>query len=67
MTSKRAKERVSVSCSKCGRSETCAKGGIPAGWSLETEGKRILYTCPECLRVNLRALEAKLPQEYWEW
>ena len=54
-------------CSRCGTSERCLAGGIPAGWSLATEGARIQYICADCARRNLRAIEAKLPEEYWEW
>jgi hypothetical protein len=62
---KRAREtRV---CLRCGASEDCLPGGIPAGWSIDVEGKRVRYVCVGCVRQNLRAIEGKLPEEYWEW
>lgn len=54
-------------CSKCGVTEECPDGGLPAGWSFEFEDGRLTYTCTSCLRANIRAIEAKLPQEYWEF
>lgn len=40
---------------------------MPPGWSLEVTERGNEFTCGPCLRSNLRAIEAKLPQEYWEW
>lgn len=40
--------------------------GIPTGWSFATEGKRVEYQCPTCVRTNIRAIEGKLPEEWWE-
>lgn len=54
------------SCSRCGTTAEADGDGIPLGWSMETEGKRVLYTCPDCIRRNIRAIEGKLPQEWWE-
>lgn len=42
------------------------EGGMPEGWSMAVEGKRIEYQCPPCVRVNIRAIEGKLPMEWWE-
>ena len=53
-------------CSRCGTTAEAPEGGLPAGWSFETENKRVLYTCGDCLRRNIRAIEGKLPQEWWE-
>lgn len=53
-------------CARCGTSERCLPGGIPAGWSIATERGEVEYVCQECVRRNLRAIEAKLPTEYWE-
>jgi hypothetical protein len=42
--------------------------GLPTGWSFAVEagGKRMTYTCPDCTRANIRSIEGKLPEEYWE-
>ena len=29
-------------------------------------GRRVEYLCVECARTNIRAIEGKLPEEYWE-
>jgi hypothetical protein len=67
MPAKRKDEQVVRTCSRCGTQERCADGGLPAGWSMEVADKRVTYMCPTCARANLRAIEAKLPEEYWEW
>jgi hypothetical protein len=33
---------------------------------MATEGKRVEYQCGPCVRANIRAIEGKLPQEWWE-
>lgn len=58
--------RVNRTCSRCGTAGTCAKDGLPPGWSIATAGKRVEYLCPACVRSNIRAIEGKLPEEYWE-
>jgi hypothetical protein len=30
------------------------------------EDGRMLFECGPCVRRNIRAIEAKLPQEWWE-
>lgn len=54
-------------CSRCGRTEACAEGGLPAGWSMGMEGRRVEYLCPACARGNIRAIEGRLTEEYWEF
>ena len=50
---------------------------MPEGWSLDVDrdrpgpsgqgsGKRVQYLCGPCTRDNVRSIEAKLPQEWWE-
>lgn len=31
-----------------------------------TERKRVEYQCVGCVRSNIRSIEGKLPEEYWE-
>jgi transposase len=62
----KASQPASRTCSLCGLTERCAAGGIPPGWSFSVEGKRTQYICPACARANIRAIEGKLPEEYWE-
>ena len=59
-------EPTSRTCSRCGRTESCAPGGIPPGWTVGFERKRVEYLCVDCARSNIRAIEGKLPEEYWE-
>jgi len=40
--------------------------GIPMGWSFNMEDDRMVHLCPACVRANIRAIESKLPQEWWE-
>ncbi len=57
---------AAVVCSLCGTAGDCAPGAIPPGWSILTEEARLQYVCVTCSRANLRAIEGKLPTEYWE-
>jgi hypothetical protein len=59
---------VTRTCSHCGRWEEAPQDDVmPLGWSfgIETDG-RLTYACPDCVRANIRAIEGKLPEEYWE-
>jgi hypothetical protein len=58
-------EDVVRTCSACGTQATAPEGGVPEGWSMATERKRVTYQCPSCVRTHLRAIEGKLPEEYW--
>lgn len=53
-------------CARCGTQAECPDDGLPDGWSMATEGKRVEYHCGPCVRANIRAIEGKLPQEWWE-
>ncbi|HJR19770.1 MAG TPA: hypothetical protein VJ922_08640 [Actinomycetota bacterium] len=54
-------------CSRCGRTEACPEGGLPPGWSMGMEGRRTEYLDPGCARANIRAIEGRLTEEYWEF
>jgi hypothetical protein len=53
------------SCSRCGAPPDGA-GELPAGWSLVTDERGVHLLCLECTRANVRSIEAKLPEEWWE-
>lgn len=51
-----------VHCALCGRSAPT----LPLGWMTETDPRRgVVVHCDTCARENLRAVEAKLPREWW--
>lgn len=52
-------------CARCGTFGDAADGGMPEGWSLDTADQRVQYVCAVCTRANVRAIEAKLPEEWW--
>ncbi|MEA3077408.1 MAG: hypothetical protein QOF60_2316 [Actinomycetota bacterium] len=54
-------------CSYCGTQVEAPADGLPEGWSLVTENRRVEYQCPTCVRANIRSIEGKLPEEYWEY
>jgi hypothetical protein len=54
------------SCSRCGVSAEGPENGGPEGWSFGVEGGRMTWTCGPCIRRNIRAIEGKLPEEWWE-
>ena len=53
-------------CARCGTQAECPDDGLPEGWSMATEGKRVEYHCGPCVRANIRSIEGKLPEEWWE-
>ena len=55
----------SENCSRCGAPSDC-EGSLPAGWSLVTDERGVGLLCLECTRANVRSIEAKLPEEWWE-
>jgi hypothetical protein len=63
----KAEPTFSRTCSRCGTTERCPEGGLPPGWSVSMEGRRVEYLCPSCARANIRAIEGRLTEEYWEF
>lgn len=59
-------EKIYRTCSRCGTQELSSPDGLPDGWSIGTDGKRMEYLCGQCLRMNIRNVESSLPQEWWE-
>lgn len=53
-------------CARCGVQATVEEGSLPQGWSMVTENKTLEFHCGECVRANIRAIEGKLPSEYWD-
>lgn len=41
-------------------------GGVPDGWSFAVDNGRMTYQCSPCVRENIRAIEGKLPEEWWQ-
>jgi hypothetical protein len=41
------------------------EAGIPLGWSLSTSERGRVLTCPQCVRDNVRSIEAKLDEAWW--
>jgi hypothetical protein len=53
-------------CGRCGAPAPGATDGLPAGWSLATERRGVLLLCATCTRANLRAIEGRLGEEWWD-
>jgi hypothetical protein len=53
-------------CSRCGTMAEGPEDGLPEGWAFEVEDGRMVWTCGPCVRRNIRAVEAKLAQEWWD-
>jgi hypothetical protein len=53
-------------CARCGAMAEAPADGLPHGWSLATSDRGLDRLCPECTRTNIRSIEAKLPEEWWE-
>lgn len=52
----------SVTCARCG---TVAVE-LPLTWSSSAERRGTLYYCDRCSRENLRAIEGRLDEQWWE-
>lgn len=57
-------DEPTVHCSRCGRA---AEGETPADWSWATGRRGLEPLCPDCTRGNLRAIEGRLSEEWWEY
>ena len=55
-----------VLCSRCGAVPDDPDAEVPAGWSFQTGRRGTEWLCLRCTRDNVRAIEAKLPEEWWE-
>jgi DNA-directed RNA polymerase subunit RPC12/RpoP len=64
--SKPSEDLVAVYCSRCGTTGQTVRGGVPLSWSVGFGGGRLEYICAACARTNIRAIEGKLPEEWWE-
>ena len=53
-------------CARCGAAAPGPADGLPTGWSLATERRGVLLLCATCTRANLRAIEGKLAEEWWD-
>jgi hypothetical protein len=53
-------------CAHCGATSDAAGDSLPLGWSLVTDERGMSRLCIECTRRNVRSIEAKLPEEWWE-
>jgi hypothetical protein len=38
----------------------------PPTWSMQVSERGQIWLCETCTRDNLRSIEAKLPEEWWE-
>jgi hypothetical protein len=57
---------MSPTCSRCGATADGDPDSLPAGWSLVSDERGVGSLCAECTRTNIRAIEGKLPEEWWE-
>jgi len=55
-----------ATCSRCGAFEDSDEDALPTGWSLVTDKRGVGLVCLDCTRTNIRSIEAKLPEEWWE-
>ena len=53
-------------CARCGKVPEGEADDLPPGWSFGTGRRGIEWMCLDCTRTNVRAIEAKLPEEWWE-
>ncbi|MGV1007050.1 MAG: hypothetical protein ACOYBY_00380 [Dermatophilaceae bacterium] len=51
-------------CATCGR-QPAPQEPSDLTWTRGQEGGRTVWTCPECSRRHLRAIEGKLDSQWW--
>lgn len=49
-------------CSMCG---TVALNAYALGWTMDMTIRGVSHICPDCTRMNTRAIEGKLDQDWW--
>jgi hypothetical protein len=54
-----------TACRMCGAMDD-GDAELPEGWSLVTDERGVGLLCITCTRSNIRSIEAKLPEEWWE-
>jgi hypothetical protein len=52
-------------CTRCGATSLSTEDGLAVGWSLATTERGVDRLCADCTRDNLRAIEARLDEEWW--
>lgn len=52
-------------CARCGATAAEPADGLPAGWSLAASERGLDRLCDRCTRQNVRAIEARLDEEWW--
>ena len=52
-------------CARCGASAPAADDGLPVGWSVASSDRGVDRLCADCTRTNVRAIEARLEEEWW--
>lgn len=56
-----AARRAPIACAWCG----AMAEQPPVTWTMQTGERGVEWMCQECTRANLRALEGRLPTEWW--
>jgi hypothetical protein len=54
-----------VTCVVCGTVADADSESIPLGWSMSASERGKVLTCPQCVRDNVRSIEAKLDEAWW--
>jgi len=57
--------RTPSTCARCGAAGEAAPDGLPEGWSLASSDRGVDRLCADCTRENVRAIEARLDEEWW--
>jgi len=56
---------MAVTCILCGTLGDADSEAAPLGWSMSTSERGKVFTCPQCVRENVRSIEAKLDEAWW--
>jgi predicted RNA-binding Zn-ribbon protein involved in translation (DUF1610 family) len=55
---------MAITCVVCG-TVADSDADVPLGWSMSTSDRGKVFTCPQCVRENVRSIEAKLDEAWW--
>ena len=55
---------MAITCVVCG-AVADGDADVQLGWSMSTSDRGKVFTCPRCVRENVRSIEAKLDEAWW--
>jgi hypothetical protein len=64
MSTSWSSSNIDRTCSYCGAVAE-ASDAVAGAWTFAVDNGRVTWLCVDCARLNIRNIEAKLPEDYW--